>query len=423
MFPSSSGSAAQIRADANAGAAMLNYSAHGNYNGWNDPSFKNNDVANMTNVNKYPVMIGNACLTGTYDYNDCFGEVLTNAPQKGAVAYIGAANNTFWDEDFYWAVGYGSISANPSYSGSGMGIFDGIHHTHGEPYSDWSISLAQIVSKGNLAVTQGGSRVQYYWEVYHCFGDPTLVYYVKKPTAQNPSFNNMLPVGITTLNVNAAPYSLVALSMNDTLISSAYADSLGDAQLAFPALTQMGSAFLSITAQNKIPFLDTVTILTPNSPYITYLDYNLNDSAANNNGRADFGEQIKLGVKLANLTSFNSTNLDVKISVQDTTVQLLDSMISLSIFPGFDTLTLQNAFTLQVGQVVPNQHMVKVNVEVSDAAGGSWNHFFFVQLHAPEIAATQIVFNDAAFGNGDGLADAGETIMLSVQVKNTDQEI
>jgi len=63
--------------------------------------------------------------------------------------------------------------------------------------------------------------------------------------------------------------------------------------------------------------------------------------------------------------------------------------------------------------------MVKVNVEVSDAAGGSWNHFFFVQLHAPEIAATQIVFNDAAFGNGDGLADAGETIVLSVQVKNT----
>ena len=40
----------------------------------------------------------------------CFGEGLLRANNKGAVGYIGGSNNTYWDEDFWWAVGNGSIS-------------------------------------------------------------------------------------------------------------------------------------------------------------------------------------------------------------------------------------------------------------------------------------------------------------------------
>ena len=40
-------------------------------------------------------------------------EKLLRENGKGAVAYIGGSNNTYWDEDFWWAVGTGVASANP----------------------------------------------------------------------------------------------------------------------------------------------------------------------------------------------------------------------------------------------------------------------------------------------------------------------
>jgi hypothetical protein len=418
LYPSSSSADAQIRADASAGAALLNYSAHGNYNGWSDPSFKNNDVANMTNINKYPVMIGNACLTGTFDYNDCFGEVLTNAPKKGAVAYIGASDNTYWDEDYYWAVGYGNIVANPTFATTGAGIFDGMFHTHNEPYSEWSLSLAQIINKGNMAVVQGGSRVKYYWEVYHCFGDPSLVYYQKKPTPQAPLHNSLLPIGSNSFSVIAEPFALVALSKSDTLVTSIYADSLGNALLNFNPFTTVGQAVLSVTAQNKIPYLDTISILTPNSPYLHMISHQINDSLGNDDNLINYNERIYLGLSLTNLTSFSTGQVDVSISIQDSSLTLIDSIQHVQLFQGYDTLSLYNAFELQIKPVVLNQKTIKVDVEIVDSAGGQWQYFFYMTLNAPELHLGEMIMDDSSFGDGDGYADPGETLILSIPASN-----
>ena len=111
LYPASGSSGSQILNLANQGASFINYTAHGYESGWADPAFDNNDVSQMTNSGKYPTMVGNCCLTNAFDSSSCFGEALLRKNNGGAIGYIGGSNVTYWNEDFWWGVGSGSISA------------------------------------------------------------------------------------------------------------------------------------------------------------------------------------------------------------------------------------------------------------------------------------------------------------------------
>ena len=66
-------------------------------------------------------MIGNCCQSNAFDVSVCFGEALLRENNKGAVGYIGGSNNTYWDEDYWWAVGNTSnITSNPNYISTGL---------------------------------------------------------------------------------------------------------------------------------------------------------------------------------------------------------------------------------------------------------------------------------------------------------------
>ena len=101
---------------------------------------------------------------------------------KGAIGFIGCSNDSYWDEDYYWAVGPGTISADPVYDASGLGAYDRMFHTHGESPSDWYFTMGQINYAGNLAVSASTSpRKKYYWETYNLIGDPSVIPILGKP--------------------------------------------------------------------------------------------------------------------------------------------------------------------------------------------------------------------------------------------------
>ncbi|HPT72974.1 MAG TPA: C25 family cysteine peptidase, partial [Candidatus Cloacimonadota bacterium] len=134
----SSSTATAIHSDVNTGRGYLNYTAHGSETGWYMPSFQTTDVDALTNANKYPVMVGNCCLSNHFDTAICFGEKLLRAANKGAVGYIGANNYSYWNEDYWWGVGakYSSsqiTAANgvpPAWSSGKIGTYDAVFHEH-----------------------------------------------------------------------------------------------------------------------------------------------------------------------------------------------------------------------------------------------------------------------------------------------------
>lgn len=246
------------------GFGVANYTAHCDWDRWGEPSFTTTHVNNMQNKDKYGLMIGNCCLSNKFNATGgpCLGEKVLQTANKGAIGYIGGSNNTLWNEDYWWSIGTtSSIQSNPTYTSTGLGAYDRLFHTNNEPYSDWFITNGQIVYAGNLAVQAStSSQKKYYWEIYHLMGDPSVMTYLSAPDPLNISYNQPLIVGDDSLVVQCEPHTLVALSMNDTLLDSKY--SMGNSQvtLKFQPLTQVGFALIVATKQNKIPYIQNIPV-------------------------------------------------------------------------------------------------------------------------------------------------------------------
>ena len=258
---------ASIISNVSEGTGLANYTAHCGSNGWGDPSFNTGDVASLQNYDEYGLVISNCCLPNKFDEPVCFGEALLRADNKGALGHIGASNNTYWDEDYWWSVGNTSnISANPTYSGTGLGAYDCWMHENGEHQNDWFITQAQILHAGNLAVTEAGGAEQYYWEIYHLMGDPSLMPYVGIPTSLNVSHNAILPTGASSFVVNSEENSYVALSMNGILLDAQLCDASGVVNLNFNPISNVGNIDIVVTKQFKQPYISTCLLYTSPSP-------------------------------------------------------------------------------------------------------------------------------------------------------------
>ena len=259
-----SSEASTILNEINAGAGWVNYTAHGSSSGWANPSFSTSNVSTMTNTNKYGLLIGNCCQSGTFNDSECFGEALLRAQNKGAMGYIGASNYSYWYEDVYWAVGVrSSITANMSYDANNLGMYDKLFHTKtGVPTSSWVSTIGGIMYEGNQSVQSStSSRKQYYWEIYHCFGDPSVRIYLGMPNTMTVTADD-ITLGEDQYQVQAVPYAYVALKKNTTeFVAAAFANASGMATLTLPATLEPGTLELVVLAQNYIPYFQNVEVI------------------------------------------------------------------------------------------------------------------------------------------------------------------
>jgi len=253
--------AVQIRAEIGAGVGIANFTAHCSPSGWSNPDFSVYHINAMNNENKYGLMIGNCCESNRFNVNQCFGEALLRAAGKGAVGYIGGSNETYWDEDYYWAIGFRNIcTSNPEYDPVRLGAYDRLFHTHGEIYDSWMTTFGAMISAGNSAVQISTSDLKkYYWEIYHLMGDPSVMTYLTKPSRMNVELNNVIPFGESTFKAKVAPYSYCALTDSDgELVSAGFADTEGNISLTFAPMEEHNVYEFAACAQKYIQYYKTI---------------------------------------------------------------------------------------------------------------------------------------------------------------------
>jgi len=413
LYPSSGSQDAQIISDVSAGCGFANYTAHGSETGWADPSFSVSDVTGLQNAHQYPLMIGNCCLTNKFDYSVCFGEALLRAANKGAIGYIGGSNNTYWNEDYYWGVGArANIVEFPTYDAIALGAYDCVFHANNEVLADWYITNGQMVQAGNLAVVEGNGSYEYYWEIYHLMGDPSVMVYFSVPPPITATYNSAVPVGTSSLTVNTEAYAYVALSKDNVLLAAQMTDISGVANLSFAGFTDVGSALVVITKQNRQPIIDTLTIITSNLPYVVYNNYQIDDYNGNNNGNADFNEQFMLDITVNNLGSVDAQNVTATLSTSDPDITIITNTASCGNIAGNGTVNTDNAFELKVADFITDQHQVNFTIEISDDGGNIWTSYFNFKLNSPVLNVDNITFDDSQGGNDNNRFDPGEAIVI-----------
>jgi len=405
------------------GVSFSNYTAHCSDKGWGDPSFSNSDVALMTNENMYPLMIGNCCESSRFE-RTCFGETLLRAENKGAVGYIGGSNSTFWDEDYWWAVGSGTVKVDPSYEETGMGAYDRYFHLNGEAKEEWYITQGQISVAGNMAVEASTSaRKKYYWEIYHLMGDPSLTPFISVPEIQVASYNPQVFIGTNSYTVNAEENSYVAVSRDGILLDAKRVDEARQVTLTYDTLTTVGVLDLVITKQNKQPVIEEIDIVPSTTPFVALDKYLIHDTHGNGNRLIDYGEEITLDMQVKNFSdTYDAFHVTGKLISADTNVVFVDSMENYGDIPHADSVFVNAAYTVQFKNRIDDKQMVEFELimegEDSEGVPYEWISKINMVVHAPEIKISDLIIDDHE-GNGDGLIDPGENVHLKLVVQNS----
>ena len=419
LYPASGSSDAQIIANANEGRGYIVYTAHGSQTSWHDPSFTVSDVNAMTNSGKYGVMVGNCCITNEFDYSSpCFGEAVIRKADGGGVAYIGGTNSTYWNEDYYWAVGYKTNidGSAPPYDATKLGAYDAMFHTHGETYDKWATTVGESIYSGNLAVSQSGSsRTNYYWEVYHIMGDPSLMPYLGVPTANPANYPTQIMIGNNSYAITgAAPYTRVGLSMNGVIYGSGITDASGNLTLTITPFTSVGTAKLVLTAQNRITTIADIAVIAAQGPFMS-VDQVAYDDA--NNDIPEYNESGYFDVTFKNVGVDPATNVSAILSCSTSGITITDNSHSISSLAAGATVLANNAYAITIANNVADGTVANFTITMTMSGHDPWTYNFTQTINAPALAFGNMTISDPT-GNNNGRLDPGETVTITMPLNN-----
>ncbi len=420
LYPESGSSSSEILEDINNGCSFANYTAHGYGQGWADPSFTCNDVHSMTNIGKPAMMIGNCCQSNKFDDEECFGEALLRVDSlRGAVGYIGGSNNTYWNEDYWWAVGAGEIEINPEYNADNLGFFDRLFHSNNEPQLEWYTTNAQIMMGGNLAVTQAGGSDDYYCEIYHLMGDPSLMTYFGEPNPLIVQHQQVLPLGIESVSINTEHGAYVALTQNGEHVAASKVSNNGLIDLDISSISTLDSIEIVVTKQNKIPYFGYIRIIPPSGVFLSNLNSQFNDTSGNSNYEVDFNEIIDVDIRIKNHVDTLAEGVyAILSSISDNINIIIDSAYWGYLNANDDSLII-GAYRFEVDGLVSDQQIIPFQLEIHDNQGNVWNSFFQTNVNAPNSIVGEYLVYDDQYGNSNNRFDPGELLQLYLPTINS----
>ncbi len=372
----------------NTGVGFANYTAHGSETGWYSPGISVSDVANLTNVDKYFLAMGNCCLAADWGYSGtCFGEAMIRASQKGAYAYIGSCPSTYWYEDYYFGVGATNThnGSTPTFEESSTGVYDGtwMDNTYN--------TVASVPFLGNLAVCYahaGGydthSSPLYYWQAYHTLGDASVMPYNITPIANTVSHMSVFPIGMETFEVTADPGSYVAITKDGVIHGTGLVDDSGSVTVDIEPVTSGGDVTICVTRPQRQPYLATIPAAAMEGPYITCDGYEL----LNASHQANYGETIPMNITLKNVGNDPASNLSVSLSTESDYL-ILNGAAEVSGLAPNATYTIENAFNVEVSSEVPEGTKAIIFVNTTDGTN-TWQSRISLTLHAPAFQVVSV---------------------------------
>ncbi len=244
---------ADILAALNAGNTICHYSGHGLADRWQGPQFLKGNIGEISSGTLPMLVISNACLTGSFAETECFGESWIRTTDRGAFAFIGASNSTYWEQD--------DIMERAMYDGY---------------FRDGETGVGGMLYQGLLEVYMATlamndtTTFQYYYDVYNILGDPSIKSRIGIPAQTVASYRPVVEMtedqfSLSVMNDDGwLTNAVVTLVQNERLIARGETGS--DGPLVLPvnrSLLQMGDILLTVTHDEQIPLIDTLTVISP----------------------------------------------------------------------------------------------------------------------------------------------------------------
>ncbi len=248
IWESLGGTGAMITSSVNDGRTIVCYSGHGYEYGWSSVPYNQTNVRNLSNPDEYPFVLSHACLTGKFSVYESFSETWVKQANKAGIAFWGASNYTYWDED--------DILEKRMFQAA---------------FAETCYSIGDMTDKALWYVYQyygGGGLSRYYLDVYNIMGDPSVDLWTYVAESLYVDFPSSIPTGANTVNISVQKAgglpvygALVCLYKEGEVFETGYTDASGQLTL-YPDPLTSGQIKLTVTAHNLLPFSDSIEVGT-----------------------------------------------------------------------------------------------------------------------------------------------------------------
>lgn len=387
------------------GAGVIVYTGHGWDQGWGSSGFSNTEADMLVNQNKLPFIWSVACVNGNFVNGTCFAEAWLRSVHieepTGAIAVLMSTINQYWSEpmagqDEMVDLLVESLGSNVKHSFGGISM--------------------NGCMKMNDDYPGSGADMTDTWTV---FGDPSIVLRTDIPQSMVVSHVPTLIVGSDNTDVDCnIENALVCLTIDGEILGRGYISG-GTVNITFPQLANPDTIIVTVTAYNKIPYIGEIFVIPPpTGPYVIKDAISVNDAAGNNNGQAEYSEDILLNVSLKNVGVADASGVSATISSVCGWITLTSVSHSWGNIIAGNSVMENNAFAFTVDDSIPDMSTASFSLNITDGSGGSWTSNFPLTLKAPLLDAISYSINDATGGNGNGIMEPGETVIVNVNVKN-----
>ncbi|MFH1319824.1 MAG: C25 family cysteine peptidase [Bacteroidota bacterium] len=388
------------------GISIINYTGHGGQTSFVTTGMDNNDVNNLTNVDMYPFIFAVACVNGDFSTGTCFAEAWLRATHNstgeptGAIATVMSTINQSWDPPMSGHDEMNDILIE-SYGSNIKRTFGGL-------------SMNGCM-KMNDDYGAAGDEMTDTWTI---FGDPSVVIRTDVPDSMTVTHDPTVLLGATQFQVLCnTEDALVSLTIDGEIIGTGYING-GVSTIVFTALSTVDTLKVTVTAYNKVPYLGDVLIIPPSGPYIHYSSCIINDISGNNDSDADYGESIELNVTLNNVGISTANDVSAVLSTTDTNIVISDNYQDFGDIVDGTGSTQDSAYSFTIADDIPDQHQVLFVLDISDSASNNWTSSFSITVDAPDLSCGNIIIDDTAGGNGNGILDDGETADIIILSSN-----
>jgi len=380
---------------------QVNQFGHGHFFNMSvgDANFTVSDAAALTNPNPFLLFAIN-CASGAFDVS-CLLERFVQNPQGGAIMSVGAAREAFPSNSF----GYQELTYDNMWCG-------------GELRTAAALNAARLAY---LGATDRNTVDRWTQLNAVILGDPAVSIWSGSPLLPSIAAPTTVTTGeqVVTISVQVGGQPVVGadvgLRKGDETYAYGLTDAAGEVAMTVVPSTS-GELVLTVSGKGLARTTRTIEV-TPPASYLRFAAVTVTDTTGNGNGTTEAGETVALGFTFEDVGGGGAQNLSLTVSADHPLLTILDGTASLGDCPPGGNASTLSTVVVAASTTTPDGTVIPLRLAVTDGID-EWVSYYPLEVLAPEARLTALEVDDATYGNGNGIIEAGERIVLRPWIKN-----
>lgn len=373
--------------------------------GAGDGSIWYTDADTLSNAPKNFILNSIGCWPAAID-RDCIAEHFINNPDGGCVAFVGNCR-----------YGWGS-PGNP-----GFGYSDKFQH-------EWARSVfanevfplgASLAEHKAVFISFAGDENVYRWNEYqlNLLGDPEMPVWTDDPAD--------LYVTVPGSIMGSGDEVTVVVEDDQGLVEDALVCLMNDDDVYLKGMTDLaGTIVFSVSTSS--PDSLRLTVSAPNHSYhqemipvVTegvLLAWTEVDILDRGDAKVNPGEITNIGITVKNFGSEPDSGVWGVLRAADLSCTVLDSMVYYGDVPAGTDVTGDSTFRVDFDGALVNGESVVLEFDLVDSTSAVWQARIPIVVASSAFSVSSHGINDISGGDGDFIAEPGESVVLTLEVYN-----